>query len=144
VFTARPATYRPGASFMGGTFRATRPTPESAVSPNIGRPPINTWTDAVSHGAIIAIDPLTGDRKWTFPLYDLTESGILTTASDLVFSGGRDGYLLALDAGTGALLWKSNLSSAQMRSAPTTYMVDGRQYLTYITGNVLVAFGLRD
>jgi alcohol dehydrogenase (cytochrome c) len=144
VFTSQPAQYRPGASFMGGNFRATRPTPESAVSPNIGRPPINTWTDAVSHGAIIAIDPATGERRWTFPMYDLTESGIMTTASDLVFTGGRDGYFMALDARTGALLWKSNLSSAQMRSAPTTYMVDGRQFISYISGNVLVTFGLRE
>ena len=129
---------------MGGNFRATRPTPESAVSPNIGRPPINTWTDAMSHGALIALDPSTGDRKWTFPMYDLTESGVMTTASDLVFTGGRDGFLMALDARSGELLWKVNLSSAQMRSAPITYMVDGRQYLSYISGNVLMTFGLRE
>jgi alcohol dehydrogenase (cytochrome c) len=144
VFSSQPATYKPGGSFMGGTFRATRPTPESAVSPNIGRPPINTWTDAMSHGALIAIDPATGDRKWTFPMYDLTESGVMTTASDLVFTGGRDGFLMALDAHTGALLWKVNLSSAQMRSAPITYMADGRQYISYISGNVLMTFGLRE
>jgi alcohol dehydrogenase (cytochrome c) len=144
VFTSQPATYKPGGAFMGGSFRATRPTPESAVSPNIGRPQINTWTDAVSHGALIAIDPATGDRKWTFPMYDLTESGVMTTASDLVFTGGRDGFLMALDARTGELLWSVNLSSAQMRSAPITYMVEGRQYLSYISGNVLMTFGLRD
>jgi alcohol dehydrogenase (cytochrome c) len=144
VFTPQQADYRPGASFMGGSFRAVRPTPESAVSPNIGRPPINTWTDAMSHGAIIALDPATGDRRWTFPMYDLTESGVMSTASDLVFTGGRDGYLLALDAHTGAVLWRSNLSSAQMRSAPITYLADGRQYLSYISGNVLVTFGLRE
>jgi glucose dehydrogenase len=68
----------------------------------------------------------------------------MTTASDLVFSGGRDGYLMALDARTGKLLWKSNLSSAQMRSAPITYMAGGRQFISYISGNVLVTFGLRE
>jgi alcohol dehydrogenase (cytochrome c) len=144
VFTSAPAEYKPGSGFMGGNFRAVRPTPESAVPPNIGRPPINTWTNALSHGAIIAIDPATGDRRWTFPMYDLTESGIMTTASDLVFSGGRDGYLMALDARTGKLLWKSNLSSAQMRSAPITYVAGGRQFISYISGNVLVTFGLRE
>jgi len=144
VFTATPVEFRLGGNFMGGGYRADRPTPESAVSPNIGRPVINNWTDAMSHGAILALDPNTGDRTWTFPMYDLTESGIMTTASDLVFTGGRDGFLLALDARTGTVLWKSNLSSAQMRSAPTTYMVDGKQFITYISGNVLVAFGLRE
>ena len=143
VFSSQPATYKPGGGFMGGNFRATRPTPDSAVSPNIGRPPINTWTDAMSHGELIAIDPATGDRKWTFRMYDLTESGVMTTASDLVFTGGRDGFLMALDARTGELLWKVNLSSAQMRSAPITYMADGHQYISYISGNVLMTFGLR-
>ncbi len=96
----------------------------------------------MSHGELIAIDPATGDRKWTFPMYDLTESGVMTTASDLVFTGGRDGFLMALDARTGELLWKVNLSSAQMRSAPITYMADGHQYISYISGNVLMTFGL--
>jgi alcohol dehydrogenase (cytochrome c) len=144
VFTPQAVEYKPGGNFMGGNYRATRAAPDAPVPPNIGRPPINTWTDALSHGAVVAMDPETGDRKWTFPMYDLTESGIMTTASDLLFTGGRDGYFMALDARTGTLLWKSNLSSAQMRTAPTTYMADGKQYITYITGNVLVAFGLRD
>lgn len=144
VFTPQAVEYKPGGNFMGGNFRATRPTPESAAPPNIGRPPINTWTNAQSHGVVLAIDPNTGDRKWTFPMYDLTESGIMTTASDLLFTGGRDGYFHALDARTGAPLWKSNLSSAQMRSQAMTYMVDDRQFISIISGNVLITYGLRD
>jgi len=144
VFNPAPAEYRPGGNFMGGNFRVTRAVPDAPASPNIGRPPIYTWTDAVAHGAVIALDPATGERRWTFPMYDLTESGILTTASDLVFTGGRDGYLHALDARTGAVLWKSNLGSAQIRSAPMTYLADGRQFVTIISGNVLLAYGLRD
>jgi alcohol dehydrogenase (cytochrome c) len=35
-----------------------------------------------------------------------TESGILTTASDLLFVGGREGNFFALDARTGAALWR--------------------------------------
>ena len=144
VFTPQPVEYKPGGNFMGGNFRATRPTPESAVAPNIGRPPINTWTNAQSHGVVLAIDPNTGDRKWAYPMYDLTESGIMTTASDLLFTGGRDGYFQALDARTGALLWKSNLGSAQIRSQAMTYMVDGKQFVSIISGNVLITYGLRD
>ena len=129
---------------MGGNYRATRPSPEAAVAPNIRRGPINTWTDAAGHGAVVAIDPETGDRKWTFPMYDLTDSGILTTASDLLFTGGREGYFQALDARTGALLWKSSLGSMQIYSAPTTYEVDGRQFVTIIGGHVLAAYALRE
>ena len=32
---------------------------------------------------------------------DVTDAGILTTASDLLFSGGREGYFFALDARNG-------------------------------------------
>ena len=77
-------------------------------------------------------------------MYDLTDSGILTTASDLLFTGGREGYFQALDARTGALLWKSSFGSVQMLSGPITYEVDGRQYVATIGGNVLAAYALRD
>lgn len=77
-------------------------------------------------------------------MYDVTDAGLLTTASDLLFTGGREGYFQALDARTGALLWKSNLGSAQVLSAPITYQVDGKQYVSIICGNVLAAYALRD
>src|SRR5207247_1356170 len=51
----------------------------------------------------------TGEKKWDFKMVDYTESGILTTAADLLFSGGREGHFFALDARTGELLWKTNL-----------------------------------
>jgi hypothetical protein len=41
-------------------------------------------------------------------------------------------------------LWKSSLGSAQIYSAPITYQVDGKQFVTIICGNVLAAYGLRD
>ena len=40
---------------------------------------------------------------------DVTDAGMLTTASDLLFSGGREGYFFALDARSGALLWKATV-----------------------------------
>jgi glucose dehydrogenase len=76
-------------------------------------------------------------------MYDLTDSGVLTTASDLVFAGGRDGYFHALDAGSGALLWRSSLG-APIRMGPITYAAAGRQYVAVIAGHVLAAYALRD
>ncbi len=144
VFRSQDAEYKPGGNFMGGGYRTTPPVPDAAVPPNIRRGPINTWTDAVAHGSIVAMDPNTGQRKWTFPMYDLTDAGILTTGSDLLFAGGREGYFQALDARTGELLWKSNLGSVQIYAAPITYQVDGKQYVSVICGNILVAYALRD
>ena len=60
----------------------------------------------------MAIDPQTGQKKWTFEQFDVTDSGILTTATDLLFTGGREGYFYALDARTGAELWKASLGGA--------------------------------
>jgi len=77
-------------------------------------------------------------------MYDLTDAGILTTASDLLFTGGREGYFQALDARTGELLWNVSLGSAQIMMGPITYNVEGRQYVAVICGNVMATFGLRE
>ena len=61
-------------------------------APGIGigrRKPINNWTDAVGNGAVVAIDPRTGQHKWEFKQYDVSDSGILTTASDFSSQGPR-------------------------------------------------------
>jgi len=73
---------------------------------------------------------------------DVTDSGVLATATDLVFAGGREGYFFALDAKTGTLLWRSMLGG-QVASGPMTYAVNGRQYVAVSAGNNLFAFALR-
>jgi alcohol dehydrogenase (cytochrome c) len=141
-FQRQHQVFTPGRTFSGGTHRTVAPTPDS---PAIGigrRTPINNWTDAVGNGAVIAIDPRTGQAKWTFTQYDVTDSGILTTATDLLFTGGREGYFHALDARTGAVLWRTNLGG-QIVNGPISYQVDGKQYVATISGNNLVAFALR-
>ena len=74
---------------------------------------------------------------------DVISSGILTTASDLLFTGARSGYFQALDARTGDLLWKANLGG-QLVNGPMTYEVDGTQYIAVIAGNALSTFSLRN
>lgn len=143
IYRKETVTYEPGRRFNGGGFQVVAPTPDA---PTVGigrRSPINNWTDAVGHGAVIAIDPRTGQQKWKFDQYDVTDSGILTTATDLLFTGGREGYFHALDARTGALLWKVSLGG-QIVNGPISYAVDGTQYVAVISGNSLVAFALRN
>ena len=98
-------------------------------------------TEAEGYGATIAIDPQTGEEKWEFKMVDFTETGVLTTASDILFSGGREGNFFALDARTGEPLWKVGLGSS-VASGPMTYSVDGHQYVAVCAGNVLYVFGL--
>ena len=89
-----------------------------------------------------ALDPDTGEAVWVYDQFDVSDSGMLTTGSNLLFTGGREGYVHAIHAKTGKLLWKKGLGG-QSVMPPVTYMVDGEQYLTVISGNATATFGLR-
>ena len=143
IYRPEESTYTPGQLFTGGGFSVVTPAPGA---PTIGigrRGPINNWTDEVGNGAVMAMDPETGQTKWKLRQFDVSDAGMLTTASDLLFTGGREGHFMALDARTGALLFKASLGG-QIVMGPVTYMVDGKQYVTVIAGNALFTFGLRD
>jgi len=75
-------------------------------------------------------------------MHDVTDSGILTTATDLLFTGGREGYFHALDARTGQALWHAQLGGA-ISAGPLTYLVDDNQYVAVAAGHALFVFGLR-
>jgi len=142
VFIREAQTFEEGRRFVGG--RPTSPIPGAQNVPGATkRPPINVWTEAAGHGAVIAIDPHTGQKKWKFPMTDTTDSGILTTASDLLFTGGREGYFQALDARTGTLLWKTSLGGPIV-AGPMTYQADGKQFIAIAAGHSLFAFSLRE
>jgi len=139
-----PTEHHPGRGFEGGVPHNFEAVPGAPGLSGIGRrPPINNWTEVAGNGAVLAIDPATGRLRWRFPMTDVTESGILATAADLVFTGGREGYFQALDARTGKLLWKTNLGS-QIMNGPISYSVGGRQYVAVISGLSLCVFGLPD
>lgn len=109
-----------------------------------------------SYGAVRAFDPLTGNRKWEFKVDDaLFWRGVLTTASDLLFTGTWgdfysdradarlvDGYFYALDARTGQVLWKFGLTDS-IQSPPMTYAVGGRQFIAVAAKDTLFVFALR-
>jgi alcohol dehydrogenase (cytochrome c) len=138
LLQATPVEYKEGQRFDGGILVNRTPAPGSSR-----QGPINTYTEAAGHGAVIALDPHTGEKKWSFEMHDVTTSGILTTASDLLFAGGREGYFQALNAESGALLWKANLGG-EIAAGPVTFQVDGKQYVVIAAGNSLFAFALRE
>ena len=143
IYRPEEAVFTPGRAFVGGGYDVLTPVPGA---PGIGLgpiSPINNWTDAVGHGTVIAMNPRTGEARWRYEQFDVSDGGMLTTASDLLFTGGREGHFHALDARTGELLWRASLGG-QIVMAPITYMVDGRQYVSVISGHTLVTFGLRD
>jgi alcohol dehydrogenase (cytochrome c) len=127
------AEYEPGKRYLGGT-------PHSIVPPT-RRLAIKRHGQEGGYGAIRAIDPQTGNRKWEFKLDDVSDSGVLTTASHMLFSGSREGHFFALDARDGKLLWTRYLGG-QIIAGPMSYAVDGNQYVAIAGGNSLFAFGL--
>jgi alcohol dehydrogenase (cytochrome c) len=85
-------------------------------------------------GYYIAIDPLTGQRKWEVPLADVPSSaGMLATGGGLIFTGKLTGEFLALDEDTGQQLWQFQTSSG-INSTAITYTLNGRQYVTVASG----------
>jgi alcohol dehydrogenase (cytochrome c) len=141
IFTGVNAEYKEGTRFTGGAN--TAPIPGAENPGGIRQGPINTYTEALATGGVVAIDPQTGQKKWKYAMHDVNTSGILTTATDLLFVGGREGYFQALDARTGTLLWKQNLGG-DIIAGPISFLVDGRQYITIAAGNSLFAFALRE
>ena len=85
-------------------------------------------------GHFLAINPLTGEKKWEIPLTDLPSSaGMLATGGGLVFTGKLTGEFIALDEDTGKTLWQFKTGSS-VNSTAITYTHNGRQYVTIASG----------
>jgi len=84
-------------------------------------------------GSVSAFDPRTGEERWRWANDIPMCSSLLTTAGDLVFGGEPTGEFNALDASSGELLWQFQCGSGH-HSSPSTYSVDGRQYIAVPTG----------
>ncbi|MGW1029862.1 PQQ-dependent dehydrogenase, methanol/ethanol family [Streptomyces sp. NPDC002577] len=83
-------------------------------------------------GSISAFDA-TGEEKWRWRNELPMCASVLATGGDLVFAGEPSGEFNALDARTGEQLWQFQCGSGH-HSSPTTYMVDGRQYIAVPVG----------
>ena len=133
-FVKNSDKYSEGQRYVGGY-------PRTNFSLNRGGQ-VNTRTAEDGHGALLAVEAATGEEKWRMDYVDVTDAGVLTTASDLVFSGNREEHFFALDARSGKLLWRTSLGGA-IANGPITYGVNGHQFVAVAAGNALYVFGLR-
>ena len=86
-------------------------------------------------GEVQAWNVDTGRRVWTHTYATSPNWGpMLATAGGLVFSGGtNDRRFHAFDAASGKLLWETPTSSGVI-GQPSTFVVDGRQYVAVQSG----------
>jgi alcohol dehydrogenase (cytochrome c) len=98
----------------------------------------NLWSTSF----LAAIDYRTGKIVWKHDIGPGEgDAGMLTTAGNLLFAADNHGNLLALNPASGKTLWHVNLGRG-MSSAPSTYELDGHQYLLTPVGNTLYAWTL--
>jgi alcohol dehydrogenase (cytochrome c) len=120
-FTRAPMTYEPGKLYMAGTYVGIG---EAIVA------------------SIKAIDPETGDVKWDYKISrGSLSAGVLSTAGGIVFASTAEGNLIALNARTGAPLWRYQTGGA-ITASPISYAVDGKQFVAVSAAGVLYSFAL--
>ena len=84
-------------------------------------------------GRIDAISVETGKTLWSWETPASNYSPVLATAGGVIFNGGMDRYLRALDQADGKVLWQTRLGS-QVFAAPVTFSIKGRQYIAVAAG----------
>ena len=124
TFYAYKPEYVPGQRFTGGAQQL-----------------VNN-RDQKPFGAFRALDPATGEKKWEFLLPTPSRAGILTTASNLLFTGDGEGNMIVLDSRSGKLLWRYQMGSPLHGTSAVTYMLDGRQHILVPAGTSLTAWAL--
>lgn len=115
------AEYVPGTYFIGGGEQA------------------HMGDDA--HGAVRALDALTGEQRWEFRLHSPPWAGVMATGGGLVFGGSTEGNFYALDAMSGAPVWDFQ-TGGEVRSNPISFLVGGRQHVAIASGRSLFVFAL--
>jgi quinohemoprotein ethanol dehydrogenase len=104
-----------------------RPPADHSVDLGLNYEPI------AATGALVAWDPVTQKAKWKAPHPTNVNGGVMATAGDVVFQGTIDGTFKAYAGTTGKLLWSFS-AQAPLLAAPISYTVNGRQYVTLLTG----------
>ncbi|HUK16391.1 MAG TPA: PQQ-dependent dehydrogenase, methanol/ethanol family [Bryobacteraceae bacterium] len=118
VFTKRKQEYIEGRQYQAGGSQ---------------RPPRE-----LNGGSVIAVNPATGEQQWRYEMIS-RPAGLLATAGGLVFTGDSQGYLIALDARTGKVLWHFQ-TGAEIKAPPISYSLRGKQYIAIVAGPNLIAF----
>jgi quinohemoprotein ethanol dehydrogenase len=86
-----------------------------------------------NEGFLLAWNPREQREAWRVRYQGPWNGGVVTTAGNIVAQGDASGNFNIYRADTGAKLWSSFVQSAII-AAPSTYSVDGEQYLAVLSG----------
>ena len=87
-----------------------------------------------NRGAFIAWDPMAGAIKWSIKENLAAYGGAMTTGGGLVFYGTMEGWLKAVDAKTGQVLWQFKTPSGIIGNPMSYVGPDGKQYVAILSG----------
>ena len=117
------------------------PPPNAALGDRTMGGTVSLVAEPKRYGALRAIDAATGERKWEITYDDVGWAGVLATAGGVVFSGDHDGNFFAAESQTGKKLFNFQTGAA-IFAPPTSYAIDGRQYVVIPSGATLTSFAL--
>ena len=112
--------------FQGGDAGSTRYSPASQVTPAN----FETLKEAWRFSPIDVVGPLTARAT---PSY---------VGGKLLSVAGPRRHVVSIDPTSGKLLWNYQMGATVHGTSPTTYMLDGRQFVLVPAGGTLVAFAL--
>ncbi len=118
-----------GAAPDGAAAAPATPPPPPKAPPMIGPAPIEG-----QRGALVAWDPVAQKEKWRTPGGGGIGGGTLTTAGNLVFQVVNDGRLVVYSADKGEKLLDVQTGLRGGMGPPITYMLDGKQHISFLGG----------
>ncbi len=105
-----------------------------AGQPYVGAIVVSKPGPGGNRGEFLAWDPVAGKKVWGIKEELSAWGGALSTGGDVVFYGTMEGWLKAVNAKTGDVLWKFKTPSGIIGNPMTYVGPDGKQYVAVLSG----------
>jgi alcohol dehydrogenase (cytochrome c) len=120
----------------------SRPTPDAKVGDRTMGGSVVPLPNPPRTGGLKALDAATGETKWEVKYDGPGWAGVLSTAGGVVFSCDHAGLFMAVDSNSGKVLYTYQTGGTTF-GPPTTYQLDGKQYIVQPSGGTVTAFALK-
>ncbi len=112
-YEVRTTPWRKGRLWLGGAFKGIPGEEQS--------------------GNISAVDLNSGQLNWQFITKQPMIGGTLATSGNIIFTGGDDGFFIALNANSGEKVWQFQ-TGAGVNAAPMAFELEGKLYIAVAAG----------